>query len=59
MSYQAILYCQLMALLIIDHSKSADLASLHLNDPYPLYEAKRQIDGLIREWSNHTIQNTN
>ncbi|KAJ6646561.1 Dipeptidyl peptidase 2 [Pseudolycoriella hygida] len=33
------------------HSKSSDLGSLHLNDPYPLYEAKRQIDGLVREWS--------
>ncbi|XP_037033398.1 dipeptidyl peptidase 2-like [Bradysia coprophila] len=33
------------------HSKSADLASLHLNDPYPLYEAKRQVDSVIREWS--------
>jgi len=33
------------------HSKSADLNSLHLNDPYSLYEAKRQIDGLIRDWS--------
>lgn len=47
------------ALLIPDHSKSADLSSLHLNDPYPLYEAKRQIDGMIREWSIPTSPNTN
>jgi len=32
-------------------AKSADLPSLHLNDPYALYEAKREIDSLIREWS--------
>lgn len=50
-------YHLLIVLLITDHSKSADLNSLHLNDPYPLYEAKRQIDNLIREWSVPAIPN--
>lgn len=38
-------------MLITDHSKSADLDSLHLTDPYQLYEAKREISEIVRQWS--------